>query len=144
MPCIVDGFDYMEYVKKHVGTKSNVIRTISSSRHDHLSLENRVPEEYGGMHYGGECVWEYEIEGFWSTCECSSVFFTNSGYHHLQYLHWCYLHSDPRVVHLREQTPQGEAQHFVERFSCWTRGGEGTLCVVLYLLAVRFCLTTVM
>ena len=57
------------WVKQHVGMKSQVILTISCVRPNHSSLDNRVPEEYGGMKYGGECIWEYEIEGFWSTCE---------------------------------------------------------------------------
>ena len=100
----------MEYVKAHVGRKEQIVLTISSIRCNHSSLENRVPEEFGGMHYGGECVWEYEIEGFWSTCECSSVFFTNSGDYDIQHLYWSYLHSDSRIVHLREQASSREAQ----------------------------------
>ena len=59
----------MKWVKQRIGMKSQVILTISSVEIYDSSLENRVPEEYGGMKYGGECIWEYEIEGFWSTCE---------------------------------------------------------------------------
>ena len=59
----------MEYVKAHVGSKEQIVLTISSDEIYDSPLENRVPEEYGGMKYGGECIWEYEIEGFWSTCE---------------------------------------------------------------------------
>ena len=69
------------------------------------------------MHYGGKCVWEYEIEGFWSTREYGSGGMTNSGDHHLWCGLWCDLHSDSGVVHLREQASQGEAQLAGESFS---------------------------
>ena len=70
MPCVIGKTDFMMWVKQHVGMKSQVILTISCVRPNHSSLDNRVPEEYGGMKYRGECVWEYEIEGFWSTRKC--------------------------------------------------------------------------
>ena len=122
------------WVKQHVGMKSQVILTISSVEIYDSSLENRVPEEYGGMKYGGECIWEYEIEGFWSTCEWFPFLFTNSGDYDIQYFYWRDLHSNSRVVHLREQASSRVAQHFTEQLSCWTRGGEGTCCVVASLL----------
>ena len=59
----------MQYLKGHVGRKSTVVLTIRCIHCNHSCVDNGIPEEYGGMKYGGECVWEYEIEGFWSTCE---------------------------------------------------------------------------
>ena len=69
MPCVIGGVDYMQYVKGHVVRKSTVTLTIRCIHCDHSCVDNGIPEEYGGMKYGGECIWEYEIEGFWSTCE---------------------------------------------------------------------------
>ncbi|KAK8824633.1 hypothetical protein WA577_007029, partial [Blastocystis sp. JDR] len=57
VPCIIGKDDQMYFVKQEVGKMSKLTVTI----------KNRKPVEYGGMHEGGECVWEYEIEGFWST-----------------------------------------------------------------------------
>ncbi|KAK8824176.1 hypothetical protein WA556_003500 [Blastocystis sp. ATCC 50177/Nand II] len=57
VPCVIGKDDQMYYVKQEVGNTSKLTVTI----------KNRKPVEYGVMHEGGECVWEYEIEGFWST-----------------------------------------------------------------------------
>ena len=62
MPCVIGGVDYMQYVKGHVGRKSTVTLTIRCIHCDHSCVDNGIPEEYGGMKYEGECIWEYEIE----------------------------------------------------------------------------------
>ena len=66
---MIGGVDYMQYVKAHIGRKSTVVLTIRIIPCNHSFIDNGVPEEHGGMKYGGECVWEYETEGLWSTCE---------------------------------------------------------------------------
>ena len=66
-PCYLGTIDLMYYAKQNVGKQSNLTVTIGT-HHTILSwIENKKPVEYGGMHEGGECIWEYEIEGFWST-----------------------------------------------------------------------------
>ena len=68
VPCVINGTDYMLFVKEEVNKTSSLTVTISARGEKISCVENRKPLEYGEMHYGGECVWEYEIEGFWSTC----------------------------------------------------------------------------
>mgnify|MGYP007020476930 FL=1 len=67
VPCVIGKDDQMYYVKQEVGKTSKLTVTISICGLEWWCIENRKPVEYGGMHEGGECVWEYEIEGFWST-----------------------------------------------------------------------------
>ncbi|KAK8810997.1 hypothetical protein WA556_004139, partial [Blastocystis sp. ATCC 50177/Nand II] len=57
VPCVIDEVDVMEFYKRQVGKTSAI----------NVEIKDRKPVEYGGFHYGGECVWEYEIEGIWST-----------------------------------------------------------------------------
>ncbi|KAM7453472.1 hypothetical protein BLSTO_05780 [Blastocystis sp. subtype 1] len=53
VPCVIDEVDVMEFYKRQVGKTSAI----------NVEIKDRKPVEYGGFHYGGECVWEYEIEG---------------------------------------------------------------------------------
>ena len=126
MPCIIDGVDAMQMMKDRVGRKAAISLTISDAMFRGLWIENRVPEEYDGMHYGGKCVWEYEIEGFWSTCMYDWGGMTCSGDHHLRCGLWRDLHSNSRVVHLREQASQREAQFAGEPFPYGAGWNQGT------------------
>ena len=72
-----------------------------------LWVEDRKPVEYGGFHYGGECVWEYEIEGIWSTCIDALDGMRNSGNHNC--LHQCLCPNfHYRFVYLRKQASSWE------------------------------------
>ena len=77
---------------------------------------NRVPEPFDGYHYAGECVWVYEIEGFWSTCKMSWMIMRRSGDHHLHYCHCCCTHSVHCVIRVCQQASSGEAQFSSEPF----------------------------
>lgn len=98
----------MQYLKGHVGRKSTVVLTIRCIHCNHSCVDNGIPEEYSGMKYGGECVWEDKLEESSSTRECLPLLLTNSGNQHLQHLYWRDTHFGHRVVHLREQASSHE------------------------------------
>ena len=119
VPCVIGKDDQMYYVKQEVGKTSKLTVTISACRLRWWCIECKKPVEYGGMHEGGECVWEYEIEGFWSTRIIEWVCMMNSCDHDLQYSDWCCFDSGDRFVHIRKQASCWEENEPVEPFPRW-------------------------
>lgn len=115
-PCVIGGSDEWRYVKEGINTTSSMEVTIRCVLWFVWGVGNRVPEPFDDFHYAGECVWVYEIEGFWSTCEMSWVILKRSGDHHLYYCHCCCSHSVHRTVCVCQQASSGEAQFSSEPF----------------------------
>ena len=68
-PCVIDGVDKWDYAKGFINTTSKNTFVIRICRSITSLLGKGIPEEYGTFHYSGKCVWVYEVEGFWSTCD---------------------------------------------------------------------------
>ncbi|KAK8794038.1 hypothetical protein WA171_003165 [Blastocystis sp. BT1] len=56
-PCVINGDDQWKYIREQIGFKSTF----------DVVMNGKKPETSGNYAYGGKCVWNYEIEGIWST-----------------------------------------------------------------------------
>lgn len=108
----------MKSEKAHVGKRTVMTFTMSGDGIRVSRLDGKIPEEYGQLHYAGECVWKYEIEGLWSTCEGSEWEMISSGNHDPQHIAGSHTHFSDPLVRVCEQASQGKAQYSIKSHSC--------------------------